>query len=50
MKYSKEQKRVLKLTGGDSFRTLKTPKLKVFIIKDGFYIVESKINYDTTLL
>jgi hypothetical protein len=50
MKYSKEQKRILKMTGCDSFRTLKNPKLKIFIIKDDFYIIQSKMNYDTTLL
>jgi len=44
LKYNKEQKYILKLTGGQSFRGGFPKNTPTFVIKDGFKIIESKMN------
>lgn len=47
MKYTKEQAKRLKNENMDGY-TRSNPKLIDVKIKDGFYIIESKMNYKTT--
>ncbi len=47
MKYTKEQAKRLKNKNMNGY-TRSNPKLIDVKIKDGFYIIESKMNYNTT--
>jgi len=49
MKYTKEQAEKLKRKGMQGFTKYNRPWTPIVTIKDGFYIVESKINVEYSI-